>query len=535
MVKTNYYYNYRTMKLHFTLIKMLCVAFILMCPQAKAQVTIGRDLAPKSGSLLDLKQNDNLDDNSTKGLLLPRVALEDVVKMGPCIQSDLVQEEDKKSHIGLTVYNVTDSLEVELCPGVYVWEGTRWIRTPEPCESLIGPELLSSPNCYIVSPGGTSEEIPVAKAYLVSESRSDMTALNRTDKVSLKLLWQDTQNLIEGFDFVEPDKGIFSKFTVKARGTAKGNALVALCVGPNGNDSDPIAWSWHIWVTDYDPENGGTTYPHNNGEREYVFMDRNLGAITTTTSDPNSMGMTYQWGRKDPFPPNMEFGDSPSFRIVYDINNNTLTEVDELYTESTGTGIQHKEVTEAKNLASSILNPMTYYYAKRDDADEDGDRADWFTTDDTGASGDNELWGGMSGNKSPFDPCPAGWKVPAMSSATKSPWAKFEGSWSLSFGSTGLNMTGIGFYPYGFPRLPRPIISCVGVGCLGQNYVGGAFSGSSVWNSERGAYWTATGSSNNLAARTTGIVGAGSPQPLLKNLDYSRSGGAYVRCVRDVK
>jgi len=521
------------MKLHFSYTRWICFVFILLSIQTKAQITVGTDTPPKAGSLLDLKQNDNLDENATKGLLFPRVALEDVVKMGPCVKSDEAQEADKLAHIGLTVYNITDSISVGLCPGMYVWEGTAWTRIPEPCKDPIA-DLLNSPNCYIVAPGQVSEEIPVAKAYLVSEQRSDMTALDRTDKVFLEVLWQDTQDLIDKVELIDGDKGIYSKFEVTTKGTGKGNALVALHVGSTGTKADPVAWSWHIWVTDYAPDNGGTTYLHNNGEKDYEFMDRNLGAITVVTTDVGSMGMTYQWGRKDPFPPNTYFGDDPSFRKVYDIGNAELIELDELYTSSTGTGIQHYEVAELNNLGKSILNPMVYYYAKQDDSDTKNSTADWFTTDDTGASGDNDLWGGISGSKSPFDPCPAGWKVPAMSSATISPWAKFDNSWTgPSLGSTGFTMAGIGFYPYGFPRFPRPVDSGTTVGGVTLKYVGGSFAGSSVWNSERGAYWTSTASTNNLAARTTGVVGAGSPQPELVNQDYSKAGGAYVRCVRE--
>ena len=513
---------------------LLCI-FLLFLLTTNAQVTIGSSQKPLEGALLQLKENENIDVNSFRGLGMPRVELEAIEKLDPCIPSDELVEGDKNIHVGLMVYNMTDKPPIGLCPGLHVWNGDKWIRLHGTCG--IDPSLINAPNCYIVQPGGVSEEIPIAKAYLVSEERSDLTALNRSDKVSLEILWQDTENLISNMDFVDGDKGILTKFKVTSNSGKSGNAVVAIHIGPNGNkENDPICWSWHIWVTDYDPENGGTTYTHNNGEKDYTFMDRNLGATTTSNSDPSSMGMTYQWGRKDPFPANLEFGDEPDFRVIYNAGNAEIYEIDELYTESTGTGIQHYEVTELKNLGKSILNPMIYYYAKADDNDTNDTTADWFTTDDTGASGDNDLWGGISGGKSPFDPCPAGWKVPAMSSATKSPWTFESSGWGgggVTIGSTGFTMTGLGFYPYGFPRFPRPVISCVGIPCVGQNYVGGAFVASAFWNSERGAYWTATASTNNLAARTSGIIGAGSPQPTFTNLDFSKAGGAYVRCVRE--
>ena len=41
----------------------------------KSQVTIGSASPPNKGTLLDMKENDNIGANSTKGLLLPRVEL----------------------------------------------------------------------------------------------------------------------------------------------------------------------------------------------------------------------------------------------------------------------------------------------------------------------------------------------------------------------------------------------------------------------------------------------------------------------------
>ncbi len=69
-----------------------------------------------------------------------------------------------------------------------------------------------------------------------------------------------------------------------------------------------ILWSWNIWaVKDYDPETCGVTVG------SYVMMDRNLGALRNELPDDNkefmapaTIGNYYQWGRKDPFPPNAD-------------------------------------------------------------------------------------------------------------------------------------------------------------------------------------------------------------------------------------
>ena len=55
-----------------------------------------------------------------------------------------------------------------------------------------------------------------------------------------------------------------------------------------------IIWSWHIWATDKPAEQ---VYKNNAG----TMMDRNLGATTGTPGIKETVGLYYQWGRKDPF------------------------------------------------------------------------------------------------------------------------------------------------------------------------------------------------------------------------------------------
>lgn len=55
-----------------------------------------------------------------------------------------------------------------------------------------------------------------------------------------------------------------------------------------------VLWSWHLWLTDAPSER---IYAGGAG----VAMDRNLGALSTAWLDPDSQGLMYQWGRKDPF------------------------------------------------------------------------------------------------------------------------------------------------------------------------------------------------------------------------------------------
>ena len=61
-----------------------------------------------------------------------------------------------------------------------------------------------------------------------------------------------------------------------------------------------VLWSWHIWCTDVPNTKTVTTLSASVEGYKIGFMDRNLGA-TAETGD-GCVGMSYQWGRKDPFP-----------------------------------------------------------------------------------------------------------------------------------------------------------------------------------------------------------------------------------------
>jgi hypothetical protein len=183
---------------------------------------------------------------------------------------------------------------------------------------------------------------------------------------------------------------------VKAAAGKTGNALVAVKVG------GVIKWSWHIWVTDYNPQTnlwdphsaGGTT------TQNIRFMDRNLGAVN------NCLGMYYQWGRKDPFQPHKNWN-------FIDADGPTTVE----------NGIQH---------------PTTFYIKPY---------AHWLTPAET----NHNLWGGFSGKKTIYDPCPAGFKVPLGGAGTASPWSGFP---ITAIGETGVTW-GTSFWPYGGYRIDR--------------------------------------------------------------------------------
>ena len=545
---------------------LLIIATIFLCP-SHSQVTIGSDEKPNTGALLDLKENGA--GSSERGLGLPRVKLSKIDQLFPMFGEvgDVTNDYDTKKatmdleHLALVVYNVHTDLEEGLCPGLYVWQGDVWVRLPEPCKPPL--RLENSPNSYIVSPG-SSVEIPCGKPYLVAQERSDLPQINLTDKVSFELLWQDAQNLIDKVELVGDANGPYSKFKVTAK-SGTGNALVALRMGANGNSSDPIVWSWHIWVTDYDPNtnSNGNAYPHNNGEKDYVFMDRNLGAVSTSTSGNDTGGLTYQWGRKDPFSGAASFSPEVGPRELYSIDNVALTEWNENASPggASGTGIKHVLASAAdpsatNNLAFSVKSPTTFLYGVYDDASKP---VDWHNISDANQTGDNELWG-ASGAKSAFDPCPEGWRVPAYGTS-KSPWVHFEGvddpwGWGdptpspyvkddLSrhganfIESAANNVTKLGFYPYINYRRSREILIAGEVGSTAEYAVGGAFSDSN-WiddNGREALLWTANANGANANAKGFSLSrdysGLSGNEVSPQAVNSSRATGASVRCVKE--
>lgn len=117
--------------------------FLLLVASAfgvSAQVTVGNDEDPVSGSLLQIKETKGVADdaaNSSKGLSLPRVHLSNMTNLYPMFLADPSNPTSgsntdytankatlDKTHTGLTVYNTNNTAPFN--QGVYTWKGTTW-------------------------------------------------------------------------------------------------------------------------------------------------------------------------------------------------------------------------------------------------------------------------------------------------------------------------------------------------------------------------------------------------------------------------
>lgn len=241
-------------------------------------------------------------------------------------------------------------------------------------------------NCYVISQMDTRYTIDVTHKGESSETI-------RPDKV--EVLWQSERELIK-YSSYDADKGQYT-FFISHTDITDDDDNVTDTVTPDGNaviaaydEAGNIIWSWHVWITESDVEASAIATSAG------VFMDRNLGAYhnsdgSTDTEDIfKSYGLYYQWGRKDPF-----------IRPVdYNFSNN------EDRTVYTGAGlvkrfayVNAEKGEDVGTIEYAIQNPMAFVMGS---ADND---YDWIYD-----SHDDTLW--SSEQKSIYDPCPRGWRVP---------------------------------------------------------------------------------------------------------------------------
>lgn len=105
----------------------LAVVSLVSFYSLQAQVTIGSDLAPVKGAILDMKQHtpDANNVTSSKGLLLPRVALTDMESLNNIPDAD---SSNPLKYTGLMVYNTEETNNgcLVIPKGLYVWNSEKW-------------------------------------------------------------------------------------------------------------------------------------------------------------------------------------------------------------------------------------------------------------------------------------------------------------------------------------------------------------------------------------------------------------------------
>ena len=251
----------------------------------------------------------------------------------------------------------------------------------------------------------------------------------------------------------------------------RGNVIVA--VGPDDN-SNFVSWSWHLWITDYNPDaalrmgngidgqyiytvTGGTVHRYEGSlwekYKNMYIMDRNLGYNDRVYSFPEDESnlLYYQYGRKDPF-----------FFPKSSVYNNYK------YPESH----YHTFSPVDYSVANSDMNSVTYgvthplHFIKSTTKGYNGSQMTWCYSDVYNTSDLTMVWydpltvkgGPREGEKSIFDPCPPGFRIPHSntwqdfrSNAKEKPTTNVmpETQAEIAYGFTPLEaIRGMQYWPY---------------------------------------------------------------------------------------
>ena len=335
-------------------------------------------------------------------------------------------------------------------------------------DDIINLATSGTANSYIVSnagkynfptvKGNSLESVgPVASAEILWES----FGTTETPQVGSLISSVSVQSDVIVFNVAEPYR--------------EGNAVIAA-----KDASGTILWSWHIWLTDQPQEQ---VYFNNAG----TMMDRNLGATSATPGDVGALGLLYQWGRKDPFLGSSSISSDTEAK-------STITWPSTVSSNSTSGTIEY-----------AIANPTTFITIN-------SSNYDWYYTGSS--STDDSRW---QSEKTIYDPCPAGWRVP--DGGDSGIWSKALGSCSDYYGIYDSTNGGMNFsskfgdastiwYPAsGFRLNDDRALSIVGYS---------------------GVYWSVSPSTNS--AYSLGFNYEGYVHP---SYDYYRAYGFGVRCVQE--
>lgn len=225
------------------------------------------------------------------------------------------------------------------------------------------------------------------------------------------LIWQDVQNLVTDVQLSSDKKSL--TFTVGKSTIRQGNAVVAI-----RDAQDRVMWSWHIWVTDYNPYAEATSGLHfftryvgwcYNDSHIYDPRKVKLHFKQTGTDKTAELEITqteyiiedgnnpyYQFGRKDPQLPATTAKSSATDKTWYDAEGKERTNIIVAGSSwSDGNTV----------IVNGILNPNTFC--------KDVEMARYFnlwSADNT--SDKNTLV--SSSIKTVYDPSPTDYKVPAI-------------------------------------------------------------------------------------------------------------------------
>lgn len=336
-------------------------------------------------------------------------------------------------------------------------------------DAISGKEVLTlgedeRANCYIVSAPGLYR--------FKANYRGNSTNNQLYDLKDAELLWEsdNTDNAVQKGSIVEFVKfsSNYVYFQIPSK-MKEGNAVLAV-----RNNNKEIMWSWHIWVTKYNPEKQSETYA---SRKDYPTMNRNLGALSNEAGNPLANGLLYQWGRKDPFPGSASKSGDVSAAV-------------------SGKSISYISASSVSGDSEyARRNPTYFIYSSTKGGD--------WQNNNTG------LWASI---KTENDPCPAGWKVPE--GGERGLWGRLPSNVSSLWDKT---LLGLSLKSYSTPTAWFP-----------SSGIRRGDSGALTYCGQKGNEWTCTYDTDRAYSMIFDNTS-------LKQIDeeYGNASGRPVRCMKD--
>ena len=236
---------------------------------------------------------------------------------------------------------------------------------------------------------------------------------NKLSAQKAELLWQDVKGLVT--DVQLTNEGKVLQFKVNKDVIEQGNAVVAI-----SDNEGTIMWSWHIWVTDYDPyENGDNFFNRYLGfcyndtkiydprtvtlRFEQDGTDKEVELTITQTEHRIEDGNCpfYQFGRKDPMLPGTTSTAEAVNKTWYDAQGTASTEI---------STVGEEDDRGNKVIIYCMKNPDKFCAARWMDFVYYNN---WATNDRKGESTSKK-----TSVKTVYDPSPAGYQVPTRGLGT---------------------------------------------------------------------------------------------------------------------
>ncbi|MFI3262496.1 MAG: fimbrillin family protein [Rikenellaceae bacterium] len=271
-------------------------------------------------------------------------------------EGDTIQVNTNRGYLMMIPQTLTNGAEVTLIletgdeyvldiPAGTVWEpGVKYnyvISLDDDGDFIFYSSQIS--NCYIVNPTVGEEtivQIPVQDRIndfwinysgLSKYSKGRIASTNSVDDFTAQLVWEDFDCDVDiDFELVRDVSDKMAVRFVLPENMQEGNLVFAV------KEDNVNMWSWHIWVTDYDPDAiakahsknirygidtaytlagyEGAVHRYKDGDvvdscavwsgiyKEKFIMDRNIGERNGTTATHGVGAVYYEFGRKDPFP-----------------------------------------------------------------------------------------------------------------------------------------------------------------------------------------------------------------------------------------